>query len=78
MMESFTLGWLNMLVQSAWGPLLERFVSGITAEKLQLILNEVRYEFLLESCLKDLLLAMIIRAFTQLLLVLDVGPWSPA
>ncbi|GAX81770.1 hypothetical protein CEUSTIGMA_g9198.t1 [Chlamydomonas eustigma] len=45
MMESFTLGWLNMLVQSAWGPLLERFVSGITSEKLQLILNEVLHKF---------------------------------
>jgi hypothetical protein len=40
-MESFTLGWLNMLLQSMWGPVLERWVSRIATERLQLILNEV-------------------------------------
>lgn len=41
-MESFTLGWLNMVIQSMWGPVLERWVSGFATDKLQLILNEVR------------------------------------
>ena len=41
-LESFTLGWLNIVVQSMWQPVLERWVSGIATEKLQLILNEVR------------------------------------
>lgn len=40
-MESFTLGWFNMLVQSTWAPVLERLVSNIAAERLQLVLNEV-------------------------------------
>ncbi|KXZ55033.1 hypothetical protein GPECTOR_3g194 [Gonium pectorale] len=43
--ESFTLGWLNLLVQHLWLPVLEKLVSSIAAEKLQLILNEVLRKF---------------------------------
>lgn len=41
MYESFTLGWLNLLVQHLWVPVLEKFVSTLAAERLQVILNEV-------------------------------------
>ncbi|GFR48262.1 hypothetical protein Agub_g10127 [Astrephomene gubernaculifera] len=41
MYESFTLGWLNLVVQHMWLPVLEKFVSTIAAEKLQIVLNEV-------------------------------------
>ncbi len=41
MYESFTLGWLNLLVQHLWLPLLEKFISTLAAEKLQIVLNEV-------------------------------------
>ncbi|KAG1681000.1 hypothetical protein FOA52_009959 [Chlamydomonas sp. UWO 241] len=40
-LESFTLGWLNMLVQATWAPVLERLVSAFATEKLQAVLNEV-------------------------------------
>ncbi len=42
MYESFTLGWLNVLVQHMWLPVLEKFVSTLVAEKLQIVLHEVR------------------------------------
>ncbi|KAG2430759.1 hypothetical protein HYH02_013598 [Chlamydomonas schloesseri] len=45
MYESFTLGWLNLLVQHLWVPVLEKFVSTIAAERLQIILNEVLRKF---------------------------------
>ncbi|GIL55614.1 hypothetical protein Vafri_11117, partial [Volvox africanus] len=39
--ESFTLGWLNVLAQHLWLPILEKFVSTIAAERLQIVLNEL-------------------------------------
>lgn len=39
--ESFTLGWLNLLVQASWVSVIEKYVSALATEKLQIILNEV-------------------------------------
>ncbi|WIA29249.1 hypothetical protein OEZ86_011757 [Tetradesmus obliquus] len=39
--ESFTLGWLNVLLRSLWTPLLEKHVAGLTSELMQKIFNEV-------------------------------------
>ncbi len=39
--SSRTLPRLNAVVQAMWVPVLERWVSNLAAEKLQLVLNEV-------------------------------------
>ncbi|KAI8477037.1 MAG: hypothetical protein J3K34DRAFT_516008 [Monoraphidium minutum] len=41
LVESFTLGWLNLVVRSLWTPILEKHLAGLTMELLQRVLNEV-------------------------------------
>eukprot|EP00775_Hariotina_reticulata_P011068 gene11068-11224_t len=41
LIESFTLGWLNLILQSLWTPILEKHVAGLTADLLQRVLHEV-------------------------------------
>jgi hypothetical protein len=40
-MESFTLGWLNLVIQALWLPVLEKHLSGLIMEGLQKVLIEV-------------------------------------
>ena len=40
-MESFTLGWLNLIIQALWVPVLEKHLSGLIMEGLQKVLIEV-------------------------------------
>ncbi|GIL85369.1 hypothetical protein Vretifemale_13907, partial [Volvox reticuliferus] len=39
--ESFTMGWFNVLAQHLWLPVVEKLVSTIAAERLQIVLNEL-------------------------------------
>eukprot|EP00879_Flechtneria_rotunda_P003976 GHRR01004216.1.p2 GENE.GHRR01004216.1~~GHRR01004216.1.p2 ORF type:complete len:346 (+),score=112.74 GHRR01004216.1:4945-5982(+) len=40
-LEGLTLGWLNLLLQALWPPVLEKHVANLTANLLQRILDEV-------------------------------------
>jgi hypothetical protein len=41
LVESFTLGWLNLVVRALWTPVLEKHLAGLVMELLQRVLNEV-------------------------------------
>lgn len=40
-MECFTLGWLNLIMQALWTPVLEKHIAGLVTELLQRVMNEV-------------------------------------
>lgn len=40
--ENVSLGWLNLLLQSLWTPVLEKHVAGLTTELLHKVFGEVR------------------------------------
>lgn len=44
LMESFTLGWLNLLVRALWAPVLEKYVAVIAQKRLQSLLSGVSRE----------------------------------
>eukprot|EP00878_Enallax_costatus_P024687 GHUV01026365.1.p1 GENE.GHUV01026365.1~~GHUV01026365.1.p1 ORF type:complete len:182 (+),score=46.65 GHUV01026365.1:397-942(+) len=42
LLESFTMGWFNLVLQALWSPILEKHIAGLTGDLLQKVLNEVR------------------------------------